>query len=49
MNYIERLGLLRLEIEEKRHGRLSLQSSTTGGYKEDRTSLTTRGCLAALM
>lgn len=31
MKGIERLGLLRLEIEAKRHGRLSLRSSTTGG------------------
>lgn len=29
MKGIERLGLLGLEIEAKRHGRLSLQSFTT--------------------
>lgn len=49
MNCIERLGLLQLEIEEKRHGRLSLQPSTTGGNNEDGDSLTARGCLTALM
>lgn len=48
MNYVERLGLLRLETDEKGHGRLSLQSSTSGDY-EDGDCPTTKGCLTALM